>query len=399
MNRAMTDEARRPRSSPRRPDHNSSVPSLRVRQAEVHPLTAPLVTAFRIATGQHDHLENVLLKIELEDGTAGYGEAGVATHITGETLEQTTANLQTVARDLVGANLAEYRACCERFRPAFHQNAAAQAAFEMAVLDAVARSCGFPFWRFFGNRPARCVTDITIVIGSVEEAESQTRHYYRLGFRTFKIKIGTDEDLDIARVRAVATHAPDAALLLDGNQGYDAPRMLALLRTLRRHGVQPNLLEQPVPREDWDGLARLTRESGVLVCADESVRTLADAAYAIKTGAVKAINVKFAKSGVLQAADIARLARGAGLKLMVGAMLESAVSITAAAQFAAGMGCFDFIDLDTTYFIGGPLAVSPCLDGFGRFNFRSPLRGIGVVVGIGGPKTERGPETGPRRKS
>ena len=55
---------------------------------------APLNQTFRIACGQHNRLENILFAIELKDGTKGYGEAAVATHITGETIEQTLKNLK-----------------------------------------------------------------------------------------------------------------------------------------------------------------------------------------------------------------------------------------------------------------------------------------------------------------
>jgi L-alanine-DL-glutamate epimerase-like enolase superfamily enzyme len=95
-------------------------------------------------------------------------------------------------------------------------------------------------------------------------------------------------------------------------------------------------------------------------------------------GAVSAINVKFTKSGIREGGEIARLATAHGIPLMLGAMMESALSITAAAHFAAGLGCFDFIDLDTTFFIRGELARSPYLDESGRFDLHRAGPGIGV---------------------
>lgn len=342
-------------------------------------LRAPLRTPFRIASGQHDCLENVFLRVTLADGTTGWGEAGVATHITGEDLQQTTSNLRRAARELVGRDLSNYRVVCAEWSDRFVKNRAALAALEMAILDAVARAGGFPFGRFFGARLTRCVTDVTIVIGSAQEAASATRRFFQRGFRVFKVKVGADEQLDLDRVRAVARNAPESSILLDGNQGFDAAGMLRFLAALRRDGIRPRLVEQPVPRGDWDGLARLTRESGTWICGDESVRTLADAVHALRYGSVNVVNIKFAKSGVLQAADIARYVLAAGGKLMMGAMLESAVSITAAAQFAAALGGFDFVDLDTTYFIQGPLGRSQYLDQGGHFDFQAAGPGIGVM--------------------
>jgi L-alanine-DL-glutamate epimerase-like enolase superfamily enzyme len=86
------------------------------------------------------------------------------------------------------------------------------------------------------------------------------------------------------------------------------------------------------------------------------------------------------KSGLLEGAEIARLAAAHGIALMLGAMMESALSISASAHFAAGLGCFDFIDLDTTFFITGDLARSPYLNDRGRFDLSQAGPGIGVAV-------------------
>jgi len=165
---------------------------------------------------------------------------------------------------------------------------------------------------------------------------------------------------------------PDCKLILDANMGFNANRMLAFLDKLDHHGARPVLLEQPVPKHDWDGMTAITAAlagSGTLVCADESVGSLADARRAIDSNAVSAINIKFMKSGLLEGAEIARLAHSHGM-------------ITAAAHFAAGLGCFDFIDLDTTFFIKGELAHSPYLNHSGGFDLRHAGHGIGVEPGF-----------------
>jgi L-alanine-DL-glutamate epimerase-like enolase superfamily enzyme len=170
-------------------------------------------------------------------------------------------------------------------------------------------------------------------------------------------------------------------MILDANMGFTAGRMLAFLERLHRRGVRPVLLEQPVPKDDWAGLAAITAAlagSGTLVCADESVGSLAEARRAIDSRAVGAINVKAMKCGLLEGAEIARLASRHGIALMLGAMMESALAITASAHLAAGLGCCDFIDLDTTFFLAGDLARSPYLDAGGRFDLFRAGPGIGV---------------------
>lgn len=357
-----------------------------IQQAKAAIITAPLNTPFRIATGQHDQLENVFFQLKAHDGTCGYGEAAVASHITGETVEQTLANLHKAAMQLAGRDFSDPIVLIDEFRPLFAGNHAALAAFEMALFDLVSRSRGIPFGALFNAAPGcvpkpRFQSDITIVIGSLEEAETAALHYTGQGFSSFKIKVGRDYELDLQRVLAVKRIAPDSSLVLDANMGFDAASMLHFIQQLGQHGIRPMLLEQPVPKGDWEGLAAITRElagSGMLICADESVGSLAAAEQAIALKAVNAINIKFMKSGITEAVKIAELACRNNITLMLGAMMESSLAITAAAQFAAALGCFEVIDLDTTFFINGPLSRSPYLAANGWFDLASPGPGIGV---------------------
>jgi L-alanine-DL-glutamate epimerase-like enolase superfamily enzyme len=343
-------------------------------------IKAPLVTPFRIATGQHDFLENIFFVVRPSGGIKGYGEAAVATHITGETLALTQKNLEKAGRVLEGRDFSDPIALAREFRPMFDGNHAGLAAFETALLDAYARRKKVPLWRLFGKRPRRFSTDITIVIGTVEQARQAAKDFFARGFRSFKVKVGRDQEEDMVRVLAVAGAAPGAGIILDANQGYDAPRMLKFLAVLKAAGVVPVLLEQPVPKEDWDGLARLTRESGMLVCADESVKNLEDVKKAVSLKAVSAVNIKLMKSGIVEAGEIAAFAHTKGIKLMIGAMMESKLAISAAAHVAAGLGLFDFVDLDTTFFVKGAMARCPFIDKAGRFDLSAAPAGIGVTV-------------------
>jgi L-alanine-DL-glutamate epimerase-like enolase superfamily enzyme len=365
--------------------------SMVIDAAESTVIRAPLVTPFRIASGQHNELANVFLRLRSSDGICGYGEAAVAPHITGETVEGTLANLQAAAAALAGRSIDAPEEVCREFAPAFAGNHAGLAALEMALLDLTARTREIPFYKLFAPATAGTApllsfaTDITIVIGSLEEARAAAEQFAAKGFKTFKIKIGRDEELDLRRILAVREIAPGSELILDANMGFNAERMLKFMERLDAASIRPLLLEQPVPKHDWQGLAAITAAlagSGTLVCADESVGSLADARRAIDTGSVSAINIKFMKSGILEGAEIARLASAHGLPLMLGAMMESSLAITASAHFAAGLGCFDFLDIDTTFFLQGALATSPYLDGSGRFDLHRAGHGIGVEVDV-----------------
>ena len=342
-------------------------------------LQAGLYQPFRIATGQHDHLENILFAIELKDGVKGHGEAAVATHITGETIERTLKNLKSIAIWLKGKTIEDYLNISTQLHERLPHNQSAVAAVEMAIFDALTRYMRIPLWRLWASQPKCLRTDITIVIADLEETEAKVRVFRAQGFRAFKIKIGRDMDMDFKRVEAVCKIAPRAQIILDANQGYTSRETLLFLKSLGKIGIVPDLIEQPVPKADWDGLKKVTRESRSLVCADESASSLSDAIRIIKEKAAGAINVKLMKTGFVHALEISRLAHAAGVKLMIGGMMESNLAMTASAHMAAGLGYFDFVALDTPFFIKIEAVRNPFLSSQGVYDLSKVKAGIGIV--------------------
>jgi L-alanine-DL-glutamate epimerase-like enolase superfamily enzyme len=349
-----------------------------IKKTAVSILKAPLMQPFRIALGEHEELENLLFTIELEDGTKGYGEAAIATHITGETVEATKKSLLAIGREMTGEDPREYLGISASLHKRLSDNKAALAAIEIALFDALSKRAKMPLWRFFGDGAANLATDITIVIGDLAETEETAKKFYKQGFRSFKVKIGKEFDLDIERVLAVKKVSKDSKIILDANQAYSAGEALDFLKKLERSGVKPVLIEQPVHKDDWEGLKKVTRLSSVPVCADESCRTIADCMRIIEEKAANAINIKLMKSGLLQAREIAILSRAAGLELMIGSMMESSLAATAAAHLAFGLGFFKYVDLDTPFFIKGAVAKNPYLDSRGVYDLNEVKRGIGI---------------------
>ncbi|MBF0490636.1 MAG: dipeptide epimerase [Candidatus Omnitrophica bacterium] len=352
--------------------------SLQIVKIDISSLQAPLLQPFRIATGQHDQLDNLLVTLELSDGTVGYGEAAIASHITGETIDQTKENLLATAQCLEHHDAADYLRISFWLHDSFPLNKAAVAAVEMALLDALTRSMKIPLWKLFGNKAHRLKTDITIVIASLEETQAKAKEFYQKGFRSFKIKIGRDMDLDFKRVQVVAKMAPQSQIILDANQGYDAAGALKFLKMLDKAKVKVDVIEQPVAKADLEGLKRVTKLSKVCVCADESASSISDVIGLIQDHAVGAINIKLMKTGLIHGFQIARLASAHGLKLMMGGMMESNVAMTAAAHLACGVGGFDFIDLDTPFFIKGEAARNPYLTSSGIYDLTKVKAGIGI---------------------
>ncbi|MBF0532598.1 MAG: dipeptide epimerase [Candidatus Omnitrophica bacterium] len=349
-----------------------------VEDCQVLPLKARLIQPFRTALGQHDTLDNLLLVIRLGNGVAGYGEAAVATHITGETIEATAKNLRQCCKNLVGKNVGDYLNISAKLQEQMPENQAAVAAVEMAVFDGLTRSLNIPLWKLYGSRPAKIRTDITIVIDTLENTREKAAAFYQQGFRSFKIKIGRDMDLDLARVIAIAKIAQKSQLYLDANQGYSAEQTLRFLKQLEKYDIIPELVEQPVPKEDKAGLVKVTRLAKSKICADESVKSLADAVWAIKEKACDVINIKLMKCGLVQAHEIARLAMANNIGIMIGGMMESRLAMTCSAQIAAGLGFVEYVDLDTPFFLKDTRR-HPFLSRNGVYDFTQAKSGIGII--------------------
>jgi L-alanine-DL-glutamate epimerase-like enolase superfamily enzyme len=322
-------------------------------ELRAEPAPYPMKSPFESAKRRSTVADNVLVTAVLSDGAVGYGEASPADYVTGETAESVLQSVRAAGPVLFTRYAARVRQWHPPLSEALAGRPTARSAVEMALLDAACRSRGVPLWVYFGGAVTEVRTDLSIPIASPEQAGELAAEAAALGYRSIKIKVGgPDRAEDLARVRAVAAAAPGAGIRLDANQGFGAEEALAFLADCARAGVPVEIMEQPVPRDDWDALAEVTRRSPVPVIADEAVVDERAALRVAATGAAHGINIKVAKAGLVGALQIIAIARAAGLKLMIGCMLESLVGIGAALHLACGTGAFDYLDLDSHVLIG-----------------------------------------------
>ncbi|OQU86363.1 hypothetical protein SORBI_3003G079100 [Sorghum bicolor] len=357
--------------------------SVDVAAADARPLDVPLAAPFTIASSRLVAVSNVAVRVELRSGAVGWGEAPVLPSVTAEDQPAALDAAGRACAALEDASAAPLGALLQDVASVLpgHAFASARAGVEMALIDAVANSIRIPLWRLFGGASDSVTTDITIPIVTPNEAAQLAAKYRGQGFQTLKLKVGKNLNSDIEVLKAIRLVHPDCSFILDANEGYTANQAIEVLDRLNEMGVTPVLFEQPVHRDDWDGLRDVSsvamEKYKVAVAADESCRSLLDAQKIIQGNLAHVINIKLAKLGILGALEIIDAARKANISLMIGGMVETRIAMGFAGHLAAGLGCFSFVDLDT------PLLLSedPVYGGYEAFG---PLYKFTNARGHGG---------------
>jgi len=322
---------------------------LKIDAVDIYKFDIRLHEPLRIATMVSEVAPNVLIRLRTNAGVEGWGEASPLHSIVGETQAIDLAAAREIRPLILGRNPLEIASIIgdiERFLP--HKPTMASA-FDMALYDIASKLAGLPLFRFLGGRKRPMETDLTIYIGSPEEAGERALRVIEKGFRIIKTKVGVSARDDLRRLTAIREAVGAGPVLrIDANQGWKRIEAVECLRALADLGIE--FCEQPVRAADFAGLRFVTDRSPIPAMADESIFSPADALRLIEAGAVPYFNIKLSKSGgIHQALSIARLAEAGGIACMVGCMLESRLGITAAAHFALATDAVTFYDLDSFF--------------------------------------------------
>jgi L-alanine-DL-glutamate epimerase-like enolase superfamily enzyme len=331
--------------------------TLRITELFVHERDHPLETPFRTALRTVSSVESVYVELRSDAGVRGFGEAVPTLAITGESRSSIREALSGPLRDaVVGRDGEDIVALSRRLVRAVVANRSAKAALDMALYDLVARSRGLSLTSSLGSAARSVRTDVTVGIGTTEAMADTARARVAAGFTTLKIKVGGDEDTDVARVLAVSAAVGDGAILrLDANQGWTRRQAVVVLDRLYRAGVALELVEQPVAGEDLASLAAVSRASPYPILADESVHVAADVLRIAELEAADAVNIKLMKCGGVHAAmELAAVAKAAGLGVFVGGMMESPLAVLMAASVAAVVAPDTVHDLDAAWWLSQP---------------------------------------------
>ena len=243
---------------------------------------------------------------------------------------------ERIAPRLIGRDAGEFGAILDELARSVAGNPCARGAVDMALHDLAGKAAGVPVHVLLGGK-LRDRIPVLWPLGSesLEESLEVVSDKVGAGYRTFMVKTGSrDVAEDARRTLALIERFPDVAFQADANQGWSEAEALRFVHLM---GAAPlALLEQPVPRNNPEGLARVHAAALFPVSADEGVFSLTEAARLARMGAVDVFSIKPSKNGGLAPSrKIAALAEGHGLSILINSMIEFGITQAAALHLGA----------------------------------------------------------------
>jgi muconate cycloisomerase len=293
----------------------------RIERVEIFGVGMPLVGTFTSGGISKAVTKCAVVRITAADGAVGISSAepSAASKSPHTAVELLATLRERVARELIGLDALNIHRIIELMDRLAPTQPGVGAAVEMACVDLACRILDVPMYTYLGGAVHDRV-EFNGWIGMLppDEAAAEAKRWLDAGFRSAKIKVGSGVEADRDRIAAVRdTVGSRMKLRIDANCQYDAETSLKLCRLIKPFDLQ--LFEQPVPKDDIAGLARVRREGGVPIMADETVDCHENLLAVIKADAADFVKFGIKQAGgILRAARMIATAEAAGLPVVMG---------------------------------------------------------------------------------
>ena len=300
----------------------------------------PFKYPFTISNGRtKTHQPSLVVALSIGN-FMGFGEAPAIAYYQ-ITVEQMVADLESKKQMVEKFALTDPERYWHYLHHLFPENPFLVCALDMAAWDLFGKMKGKKLYQLWNtqweNTP---VTDYTIGIDNIEKMLFKMKEQ---PWPVYKVKLGTDQDLAIIKALRAAT---DAVIRVDANAGWTLEEAREKIPQLAELAVE--MIEQPLAKDNWEGMEQLYQESSIPLFADESCVFEQDVLRCVNH--FHGINIKLTKcSGLTPARRMIEKGRELGLKIMMGSMNESSIGAAAVANFLPQL---DYVDMD------GPLLLS-----------------------------------------
>lgn len=325
----------------------------------------PFRYPFTISKGTKTHQPSLIVELE-HRGIKGYGEAPAIGYYN-ISIDKMIEDLERKKPFVEKFAFTEPSRYWHYLHHLFPQNNFLVCAIDIAAWDLYGRLRGQPLHKLWGltyDRAPMC--DYTIGIDSIDRMLQKVQD---LPWPIYKIKLGTTEDIEIVKAIRKDTNA---IIRVDANAAWTTEEALTKIPLLE--GLDVELVEQPLARDDWQGMKRIYGTTRIPIIADEACVTEADVEKCVNH--FHGINIKLTKcSGITPALRMIENARSLGMKVMVGSMNESTIGSAAIAQL---LPLLDYVDMDGPLLLAEDIATGLVFDHGKIIVSESP--GLGITV-------------------
>lgn len=350
---------------------------MKIQEVEIFAINLPLIEPFVVSYETYPSMPSIIVKMTTDCGLVGWGESVPDDHVTGETPEATYAVLKTkLAPLLIGKNPLEFERIHELMDSVIHGVPAAKAAIDIACFDLAGKKLNVPVYQLIGGRyHEKFPITHVLSIGEPDKMAREAADRIKQGYRSFKMKVGTEVQKDVERIRAVrAEVGNDIAIRVDVNQGWKTSgNTMPALRELEKLGL--DWLEQPVLADDIDAMVEIKSKTTIPLMIDEGLHGEKEMREIIVKRAADKVNIKLMKcGGIYPAIKLAHMAEMAGIECQIGSMVESSVGSAAGFHVAFASKAFKSVELT------GPLKFSTDI---GNLHYDVPFIELNERPGLG----------------
>lgn len=318
---------------------------------------------FTISKGTKTHQPTLIVELD-HMGIKGYGEACAIAYYN-IPVEKMIADLESKKQFVEKFAFTDPERYWHYLHHLFPQNNFLVCALDIAAWDLYGKLKGKQLYELWGGDISKNpICDYTIGIDTIEKMLAKMKEK---PWPIYKIKVGTVDDIAIVKALRENTNA---VLRVDANAAWSLETALKLIPQLKELGVE--LVEQPLAKDDWEGMKVLYRESELPLYADEACVLEQDVEKC--KDHFHGINIKLTKcSGITPARRMIQKARELDMKVMIGCMNESTVGAAAIAHL---LPFIDHVDMDGPLLLEEDLATGITYD-FGKIGY-SGMPGLGI---------------------
>jgi L-alanine-DL-glutamate epimerase-like enolase superfamily enzyme len=357
---------------------------MRITRVELIPVHTPLKRPIIIGTTHITRLDQVILKIHTDDGIVGIADSGdTSAFYHGETHYSILGVIgsQIAPRILIGEDPRNIEKIVGRMDWIVRDNYHAKSMVDAALHDIKGKAMGVPVYQLLGGKTVDAVDcGYVLMAAPARQLIEETQKALAAGFKVVKFKPSMDYEESIRTMIEVRRGVgDDARLMIDINGFWHYDQAFKALRRWEAANVNLELIEQPLPYWDIEGMARLRQKVGTPIWADESARELQHIKEIIDRRAADGLFIKVQKAGgLLKAQRWLTLARLSGLPVMCGCMPGSSLEAAPTAHLlVANQWASQFIQENC-----GPLSIHDAHE--------LPGKGMTGEVALSGPRYAEG---------